>query len=384
MKKLKNILNSFEEKYLFGYGKRSWQILSLLFLGFLAYAIVLYLWNATPTFRNEVTISKIEFDRNRIDTDFDINNDIEKSTLADYNKALDSLKKAMPKSEWLNLGDSVMRTEYEYQEREMYNPYWGEYYTDYIKVPYTYKVFERNEDAIPNILDDVYGARAIDSAQFLEKIKVLRMTKELISLSDKNEATMLLKNYFKGFLEYPGLLDYHKIKDIAKLYEKVGKRPRFKDPSQDNDDWDEFSSYMRICREDSITNERFQLAENAILKLKSKVNFKEKEQVHSVAKITLGSNLKNEDLSKSIEDFFGNKDFKITEKNASEVYGKYHYLFVKKTILADQILDGKKFEKSMNRSDYYYKARTAFMAILGIAAILILFSIRKIIKDRKE
>lgn len=77
-------------------------------------------------------------------------------------------------------------------------------------------------------------------------------------------------------------------------------------------------------------------------------------------------------------------DFKITEKIAAEVYGKYHHLFVKKAILADQILDGKKFKKSTTRSDYYYKARTVFMAILGIAAILILFSIRKIIKERKE
>jgi|GEM_PF-746011 hypothetical protein len=384
MKKLKNFLNSFEEDYLFRFGKRSWQAISLIFLGFLVYAIVLYLWNTTPSFREDVSISKIEFDRNRIDRDFDISNDIEQSTLADYNKALDSLKKAMPESEWIKLGDSITKTEYEYQERQMYNPWYGGYYTDYVRVPYTYRVFQKNREAVPNILEDIYEEKAIDSAQYTDKIKVLRMAQVLISFSDKKEATTLLRDYFKGFLVYTGELDHNKVKSIAKLYEKADRRPKFKNPYGENDDWDQFSAYLRVGREDSLTEERFKITENTVSKLKSKAKFKEKDQVHAVARITLGSDLTDEDLTTATEEFFSSKDFKITDKNAREVYGKYHYLFLEKAQLADQMLEEKQLEKEINRSSYYYEARVAFLAIIMIAAVLILFSIRSIIKNKQN
>lgn len=384
MKKIKNILNSFEEKFLFRYGKRAWQVLSLIFGGFLIYAIALYLWNATPTFREEISISKLEFDRNRIDRDFDLSNDIEKATLADYTKALDSLKKAMAESEWYKLGDSITKTEYEYIETEAYNPYWGEFYTDYVRVPYTVRTFEKNRNAVPNILEDIYESKAIDSLQFGEKIKVVRMAQVLVSFSDKKEATTLLRDYFKSVLEYPGELDHSKIKSIAKLYEKVDRRPRFKNPYGENDDWDQFSSYLRVGREDSLTEERFKIAQEAVLKLKSKAKFKIKDHVHQVAKTNLGSELNDEDLSKANEEFFNNKDFKITEKNAADVYSKYHYLFLEKALLADRLMEEEKLEKEQNRSNYYYEGRSAFMSIIAIAAILILFSIRQIIKNRNN
>jgi hypothetical protein len=384
MNRIKNFLNDFEEKYLFRYGKRSWQFVSLIFLGFLTYAIIMYMWNVRPSFREDVSISKIEFDRNRIDTDFDISNDIEKSTLADYNKALDSLKKAMPESEWVKLGDSITKTEYNYVEKEVYNPWWGEYYTDYVKVPYTYKTFQKNREAIPNILDDIYDARAIDSAQFGEKIKVLRMAKSLMDYTDKNEATNLLRNYFKTFLEYPGELDHHKVKSIAKLYEKADRKPRFKEPYGENDDWDQFSAYLRVGRQDSLTEERFTIADKTVSSLKKKVKFKEKDNVHSVARITLSSELNDEDLTKATDEFFASKDFKITETNASDVFGKYHYLFLEKANLADRILEEEQMEKEGNRSMYYFDGRSYFTAIIMIAAILILFSIRQIIKMRSE
>jgi len=66
------------------------------------------------------------------------------------------------------------------------------------------------------------------------------------------------------------------------------------------------------------------------------------------------------------------------------VYGKYHYLFLEKAQLADQMLEEKQLEKEINRSSYYYEARMAFMAIIMIAAVLILFSIRSIIKNKQN
>jgi len=382
MNKLKQFLNSFEEDYLFRYGKRSWQVISLIFFLILSYTIVQYLWNLRPSSREEVSISKIEFDRSRIDYDFDITNDIDKATLADYNKALKGLKGAMPYAEWEDLGDSVAKSDFSYVPYEAYDPYWGFSYTDYRRIETKYKVFEKNRDAIPNILEDIYEAKGIDSLQYSEKIKVLNLAKALIAYSSKKKSTDLLRDYFKSYIIYAGQLTPQTIEELAATFKKVYRKPYLHDPYGENDDWSEFSSYLSIGQGDSLTQERFEIANNALAKLKNKVKFKEKEQAHYVARIVLGSYLSNEDLKKATEEFFASKDYKLTEKNAGEIFGKYMGLFSEKVNLAEGLLAEEKAEKESNRSEYYQEGRYAFVAIILIAAILILFSIRQIIKSR--
>lgn len=382
MNKLKKFLNSFEEDYLFRYGKRSWQVISLIFFLILSYTIVQYLWNLRPSSREEVSISKIEFDRSRIDYDFDISNDIDKATLADYNKALKGLKEAMPSGEWEDLGDSISKSEFSYVPYEAHDPYWGFSYTDYRRIETKYKVFKKNRDAIPNILEDIYEAKGIDSLQYSEKIKVLNLAKALIAYSSKKESTDLLQDYFKSYLIYAGELTPQAVKDLAATFKKVDRKPYLHDPYGENDDWSEFSSYLSIGQSDSLTQERFEIANNALAKLKNKVKFKEKEQAHYVARIVLGSYLSNEDLKKATEEFFASKDYKLTEKNAGEIFGKYMGLFSEKVTLAEELLAEEKAEKESNRSEYYQEGRYAFVAMILIAAILILFSIRQIIKSR--
>ena len=382
MNKLKKFLNSFEEDYLFRYGKRSWQVISLIFFLILSYTIVQYLWNLRPSSREEVSISKIEFDRSQIDYDFDITNDIDKATLADYNKALKGLKGAMPYAEWEDLGDSVAKSDFSYVPYEAYDPYWGFSYTDYRRIETKYKVFEKNRDAIPNILEDIYEAKGIDSLQYSEKIKVLNLAKALIAYSSKKNSTNLLRDYFKSYLIYAGQLTPQAVKDLAATFKKVDRKPYLHDPYGENDDWSEFSYYLSICQGYSLTQERFEIANNALAKLKNKVKFKEKEQAHYVARIVLGSYLSNEDLKKATEEFFASKDYKLTEKNAGEIFGKYMGLFSEKVNLAEGLLAEEKADKESNRSEYYQEGRYAFVAIILIAAILILFSIRQIIKSR--
>lgn len=381
MKKVKSLLNKIEESYLFRYGKRAWQLLSVVAFVFLVYAIIQYAWNSVPSFRHEVTISKIEFDRNKIDSDFDITNDIEKCTLGDYKTALDSLKKMMPESEWTKLGDSVEVTNYSYED--IYDPYWGYSYPQ--KVYYKSKEYQRNRDAIPNILEEVFESRAIDSAQFCERIKVVRLARELVSFTDKKEATRLMRGYFRGYLEYNGQLDALDVKKLANLFQLVhGSRPKFKEPHSEGDNWVEFSYYLNIGRLDSLPQERYDITQEAVKKLKAKVKFKEKEDAHAITRIVLGSSLKDEDIKKETLDFFADKDIKMTEKNVLETFNKYHVLYEEKVELAERLLADEKFEKEINRSHYYSRGSNAFMAILGIAAILILFSIRQIIKVKTE
>ena len=302
--------------------------------------------------------------------------------MADYNKALKGLKEAMPSGEWEDLGDSISKSEFSYVPYQAYDPYWGFSYTDYRRIETKYKVFKKNRDAIPNILEDIYEAKGIDSLQYSEKIKVLNLAKALIAYSSKKESTDLLQDYFKSYLIYAGELTPQAVKDLAATFKKVDRKPYLHDPYGENDDWSEFSSYLSIGQSDSLTQERFEIANNALAKLKNKVKFKEKEQAHYVARIVLGSYLSNEDLKKATEEFFASKDYKLTEKNAGDIFGKYMGLFSEKVTLAEELLAEEKAEKESNRSEYYQEGRYAFVAMILIAAILILFSIRQIIKSR--
>jgi hypothetical protein len=208
------------------------------------------------------------------------------------------------------------------------------------------------------------------------------LAKALIAYSSKKNSTNLMRDYFKSYLIYAGQLTPQAVKDLAATFKKVDRKPYLHDPYGENDDWSEFSYYLSIGQGDSLTQERFEIANNALAKLKNKVKFKEKEQAHYVARIVLGSYLSNEDLKKATEEFFASKDYKLTDKNAGEIFGKYMGLFSEKVNLAEGLLAEEKAEKESNRSEYYQEGRYAFVAIILIAAILIMFSIRQIIKSR--
>jgi hypothetical protein len=381
MKKIKQFLNSLEEKYLFRYGKRSWQLLSVISIGILLYAIILYSWNAIPSFRNEVTISKVEFDKNKIDRDFDESNNLDDCTLEDYKKSLDSLKKEMPKSEWNKLGDSVEVTNYHYVE--VYDPYWDYYHTE--PVAYTAKEYQKNEDAIPNILEDIFEYKSVDSSQFCERIKILKMIKQLNSFTDKGAATMMLKEYFKNIVIYNEYLELNQIKSIGKLYAKVsGHKPVFKIPYAEKDDWVNFSLYLDICREDSISLERFSITDAAVSNLIKKGTVKEVNIKHEMARKVLGSSLTDEDMAAATDAFFLSPDYTYNDKTFAGIFNKYHRLYQNKVSLAEQLLNQEKWEKERNRSTYLSAGILSFAAILSIATILILFSIRNAINAKKD
>lgn len=381
MNKLRSLLNDIEEKILFRFGKRSWQILSILAIGTLVYAISLYTWNAVPSSREEVKISKMEFDKNEIDTDFDESNNVDACVKEDYKKVLDSLKRAMPKAEWKKLGDSVEIERYRWEE--VYDPYWEFTYPQQIE--YTEMEYRRNPEAIPNILDDIFEYKGIDSTQFCERIKVLRMLLELNKYTSQDQGTNFLQSYHRNTLIYNGYLNLSNIKDIVSIFEKIeGHKPRFKELYEEKDDLNQFSRYIDYFRNDSITKSRVETVNETLKKIKGKGIIKTASFKHNIAEKILGSSLEDSDISAACTDFFASSEFKYTDKSAVGIFYKYHRLYARKVRLAEELLAQENIEKELNREHYYEMGILSFASVLSIATILLLFSIRGILKEKNQ
>jgi hypothetical protein len=381
MNKLRSLLNFIEEKILFRFGKRSWQVISILAIGTLIYSLSLYLWNAVPSSREEVKISKMEFDKNEIDSDFDESNNVDACSKADYQKVLDSLKRAMPKAEWKKLGDSVEVNRYRWEE--VYDPYWEFNYPQQIE--YTVTEYRRNPQAIPNILDDIFEYKGIDSTQFCQRIDVLRMLIELNKYASKEEGTNFLQYYHRNTVIYNGHLNLSNIKAIVAIFEKIeGHKPRFKEMYDEKDDLNQFSRYVDYFRNDSITASRIETINENLNKIKGKGIIKTADVKHRIVEKILGSNLTDEDIKAATTDFFSSSEFKYTDKSAVGIFYKYHRLYVRKVKLAEELLANEKFEKEMNREHYYELGILSFASVLSIATILLLFSIRGILKEKNQ
>jgi len=381
IEKTKSLLNHVEDGYLFKYGKRIWQVLAIGAVACLTYAIVLYSWNRLPSYRDDVKISKLELAKNTIDRDFDESNDQEVNTLADYNQSLQSLKKMMPKSEWVMLGDSVEVTRY--IEVDRYYEYYGEGYNYTERVPVQVKEYQENQEAIPNILKYIFEYKGIDSLEFQSKIDVINLIKEFMVYTNTKEATKFLIYNFSPIVKNSNKLQNKNIKEAASIFSKIElKQPKFLDVNENEDDWVKFSKYIEIFKRDSISDERMELVINTIDEFKKIKTLKEKNTKHSIIRNILRFKLEDKDVKSATIDFFGSTEFKFNDKNVQEIFSKYMHLFNEKVQLAENILKNKEDEKEINRENYWEYGLISYATILSIVTILVLFSIRNIIKDR--
>lgn len=378
MKLLRKFLNYTEEKIMLRFGRRIWQLIG--FLSILAFVASLFLVvkNLLPTYRNEVHISKKEYIENEVDADFDETNNIDACTKQSYQRALDSLKGQMPESEWVLLTQTerVQR----YREEGRYDPWYG-YYTTYVS--YYTNEETKNNDAIPNILESIYDSKGIDSTEYCEQIKVVRTLAALMKQTQKKVATKILKEYYRGMITYSDLQKDDVDRSVA-IYQKVnGKKPFIIDPDNDKDPWQHLSSYLYTYSGDSLSEQRDKIAIDAATKLKLK-GIKKPEYRNQIALWVLGSEMDDEANETCFNDLFTSKTVRFNEKNFQEKVYKYLNLYVEKYRLAEEIKAQEEFEKEERVELYGSSGLVSFGTILAIASILILYSIRQILKDKKD
>lgn len=378
MKKLRNFLNYIEEKIMLRYGRRIWQLIG--FLSILAFVVSLFLVvkNLFPTDRKEVHISKQEFNENKVDADFDETNNLDACTQSEYKKALDSLKKEMPLSEWVQLTKSerVQR----YREVYRYDPWYGSY-TSY--EPYYTFEDTKNFEAIPVILEGIFESKGIDSTEYCAQLKVVRAITLLMKQTQKSVATKTLKENYRYLLNYNDLQRADVERAIA-MYKAVnGKKPFIVNPEEAKDPWSYFSNYLTTYANDSLSEQRDLLAIDATKQLKKK-GVKKFELKNNMALWVLRNEMDDEANEICLNDLFSAKTVKFNEKNFGEKVDKYIYLYLEKYRLAESIKADEERAKEENVELYGSSGLASFGSILAIASILILYSIRQILKDKKD
>lgn len=392
MNRFKSLLEKYENGYLFPYSRIVWILASvILIIGTIIFSS-LYLFNSIPNSRKDVHISREELRRKKVILEEDLEKFQECSKSA-YDKQIDSLRKISPRSEWKKLFSFV--DDYEYVEVRKYQPgyydpwlgyqYDGYFYDDYDMVKVKRKV--DNDTAYPVILNSIFNSRGIDSAYFCEKIKDLNLLIELHKRVPSNDATYLMKNYFSSWVGYSTDLERDDIKQIYFWMDKIegkkiilGKSNKIRGNKRTT--LEVFSNFMSFFCYDSVSVNQINLVDRAIDLIKAS-GFKDVNSNYNIITKVLGSSLKDEDLEIAISDYFDGKLYKKKSKSQDQDFNNYMRLFNKKVALREaeknELERARKTKVEKNRN----YAIISFLGILQIIIILTLFSIQRVIKDKK-
>ncbi len=371
---MKKFFNNMEERFVFPIGRRSWQVLSLIGLVVLALSILYFLLNATPTSRDSVNVSKSEVIENKVDTTTSVVTTPTTCPQEEYNNWVDTLKKDLPNSEWTKLGDST--EPYNDYARDEYGNYIQDEYGDYVMI--LKRGFNKNPYAIPNVLEDIFNKRGYDSTMICEKVEFIKM---LHFLNKKTESTYLVKegffNFAYGINELPSasLSKLEAAFDLRKailLSDKI-----IKDKDEQYDAW----QYISYVVTNSVTDQQIEIAistikEHAALKDKTYPSAK----YFDIAKLVFDSNLGIDDLSNAVKGF--NEDIGYYDKNdLYKSFKRYLKLYNEKVEIAEEKKSLRTMEKALNRVKSLTFAGGAFLSIVAIASILLLFSIQSLLKN---
>ena len=104
MIKLKQLFNQIEEKILFPFGRKTWQILSVISILVVLLGFIWFIINSRPSMPVRVTVDRWEVIENEIDTSEYVAQNISNCKKEMIQKSLDTLKKSLPMLEWDSLG----------------------------------------------------------------------------------------------------------------------------------------------------------------------------------------------------------------------------------------------------------------------------------------
>jgi hypothetical protein len=372
---MKKFFNSMEERFVFPIGRKSWQILSLLGLVILALSIVYFILNSTPTSRDSVSVSKSEVIGNKLDTNVVSKVEVTSGcTTESYNQWMDTLKKDLPNSEWNNLGDSSESTlEYVLDENgNMVMDENGNYQTAFKKI------FKPNPAAIPNVLNEVFAKSGYDSSSVCQKIEVIKI---LHYLNKKIEPSYLAKEgffYNAYFIEKEGVFTMSKLEQSFVLINLIeSNNGLIQDQKALLTTW----KYINFTVANNITQAQIDLASNLIKAHKGlSTKVFPSNNYFELVKLIFSSDLKEQDLSAAMNGFTAD----ISYYDNNDLYKslrKYLKLYQEKVAIAEEKKSMKMMEKSLNRVKSLTFAGGAFISIVAIASILLLFSIQSLLKN---
>jgi hypothetical protein len=170
------------------------------------------------------------------------------------------------------------------------------------------------------------------------------------------------------------------------MYKSVnGKKPFVVNPDAEKDPWQNFSRYLYTYSNtaDTISQTRDEIARDIAIKLKKK-GIKKPEHRNNLAIWVLQNEMDDDATQIACTDLFESRTFKFNEKNFIERVNKYLVLYIEKYRLAETLKAEEEAAKAENVELYGSSGLASFGLILAIASTLILYSIRQILKDKKD
>lgn len=377
--KIKNFLNSIEEKYVFPIGRRTWQILSFLGLFVLLLGIIWLIVNLTPTSRDSVNVSKEEVKNNAIDTQA-IEKSISDCTAKEVQDYLDSIKVLTPTMEWKNLGQ-VEDEEYYLEDENGNYIYDEEYYRVKTGIK---KVFRLNSEAIPNIFESIYKDSYIDSIDFCSKKSIVEKTLTLLKQFDKSLIADGKVDFIRGIANLANNLTQDHINTSILINEITNSKIKSIATVRD-------AKHFEKCIDEANSGD-YSVAElNASKNLVSSHLGLEKvkktldlDDYLDLVKITGNTEIiEDDEITSAAKGFIDDIKF-YDENDLVRSYKKYISLYEEKLNRAIDKQIAKKAEKADNRADSFMALGAGFMTVVVIAIILLLFSIQSILKKRED
>jgi hypothetical protein len=201
--------------------------------------------------------------------------------------------------------------------------------------------------------------------------------------TQKDVATKVLKENFRYLINYNDI----KKSDVQRsidMYKNVnGKKPFIVNPENEKDPWGHFESYLYVYVNDSISENRDEIAFDVAKQLKKK-GIKDNDNKNRMVLWVLRNEMDDDATEIACSDLFQSNTFKVNNKNFITQVNKYIDLYLEKYRLAERLKEQEALEKEENVELYGSSGLVSFGTILAIASILILYSIRQILKDKKD
>jgi hypothetical protein len=376
MNKIKKFFNSLEESFVFPVSRRTWQIMSLLAIVLLVFSIIYFTINSTPTKRDDVVVSKEEVTQNKVDTTVRSKTKVDVCSKLDLLSYTDSLRRISPKNEWINLGDSSEpMTEYFIDE---YGNYVIDENNNYVTIKKRF--FEANENAVPNMIEIIYSQRGLDTSEICSRLDVL---KTLYILSQNTTSEYLQSS---ALMLYTRLLSQRNSVNealVKRAFIFRGKIEGVSGKISDNNILEQFLYYLEYLSVNDIDDEKISIATELVSSHKKMTNKSKltNAEYFNLAEIIFEANLSNEDLSQAIPEF--QEELAFYDKNGlSKSLTRYLRIYQEKVAIAESDKQKREMEKSINKSKSINYAMYAFISIVGIATVLLLFSIQSILKNK--
>jgi hypothetical protein len=356
------------------YSVKTWRWTVLIMLTVLITSVGYYSLNFFESSRPEISISKKELEKNKINKNLNQSDEVEsEATFEDFNLKFKSLSKKIPKAEWKLTEKELTKEEYE-AELKKYNSnvretaeaaayYYmltGEYSSlSSDNIPYPQKK-EVLKYSMKTFFDDILKVYDTDSTDFDTKNSIIDKIDHFIELTDKKGTDTILVDKFRSVLENSKNLSLNEIKSVEILHKSVTKTKLIFSTSTPNSPKErqvELFKMYESAANNELTEERFVQLDELVNKLKTN-KIKDTIVVLNVLVSAMNTDFskykeKEESIDEleiqCINDFFMGGKIDFNEDNVEDNYKKYKELFSKKIKEANLEKKAREIQRSENR-----------------------------------